>query len=131
MIHKLKVQSNPSLLHNWLIDRWEILHQEVLKELKWDLILYETLRSKELQMKYFREGKSKLDGIKNKSLHQLGLAFDCQLWIDNEITWELPKWRYITPIANRLELEHGASWKFVDVAHFQPNKHILKLLRDR
>lgn len=41
-----------------------------------DFWVNEGLRSTETQQRYFKEGSTKCDGIKNKSKHQLGRAID-------------------------------------------------------
>ena len=41
-----------------------------------DVTIIEGVRSAETQNKYFKDGKSKLDGINKKSNHQLGKAVD-------------------------------------------------------
>ena len=43
---------------------------------KIDFWVNEGLRSTETQQRYFKEGSTKCDGIKNKSKHQLGRAID-------------------------------------------------------
>ena len=43
---------------------------------KVDFWVNEGLRSTETQQRYFKEGSTKCDGIKNKSKHQLGRAID-------------------------------------------------------
>jgi hypothetical protein len=46
------------------------------------------LRNSELQNKLFRNGKSKCDGYKIKSKHQLGLAIDLVPWVNGSATWQ-------------------------------------------
>ena len=41
-----------------------------------DVTIIEGVRSKEKQQEYFKDGKSKIDGITKKGMHQLGKAVD-------------------------------------------------------
>lgn len=41
-----------------------------------DCTIIEGVRSKEKQQEYFKKGKSKIDGITKKGMHQLGKAID-------------------------------------------------------
>lgn len=51
----------------------------------------DTVRTTEEQQKCFKEGNSKLDGINEKSNHQLGIAFDIvpypNMWNSNAKEW--------------------------------------------
>lgn len=127
-----KLQKNIDLLHPWLAERCISLLGLVQNKLPgYYLKVTETLRSAELQNKYFKEKKTKFDGYKLKSLHQLGLAFDCALFVNGKITWNTKLWKPITPLAQSLNLEHGLSWtKFIDAPHFQPSKVILVILKN-
>ena len=71
-----------------------------------------------------------IDGIRRKSYHQTGRAFDIFAFVDGEATWE-PK--YYAPIARHLQkiakerynviLEWGGDWnRFIDLPHFQIKK---------
>lgn len=55
----------------------QILAKEVIKYI--DFTIYEGHRPVELQQKYFKEGKSKIDGINKKGKHNYfpSKAFDC------------------------------------------------------
>lgn len=41
-----------------------------------DVTIIEGVRSKEKQQEYFKDGKSKIDGVTKKGMHQLGKAVD-------------------------------------------------------
>mgnify|MGYP003136388181 CR=1 FL=1 len=41
-----------------------------------DVTIIEGVRSKEKQQEYFKNGKSKIDGVTKKGMHQLGKAVD-------------------------------------------------------
>lgn len=69
------------------LDKLETCHkdiQTILKELiqYYDFSIVEGHRSQETQMKYFAEGKSKLDGVHKKSKHQSypSMAVDIMPW---------------------------------------------------
>ena len=129
MKNPYNVKSDIELLHPWMKHRALSLVDLVDKMLSFKMRVYETLRSRELQNFYFKRGKSKLDGSKKVSLHQLGLAVDMQLLDQNGVmTWKDQDWAIVNSVAIGLDLEHGFTWKFKDSPHFQPNKHHLKWL---
>lgn len=84
------------------------------------------LRSAEDQYILFKKGASKCDGYKNKSKHQLGIAFDIYGYVDGKATWDE---EILTAIANhiltvaasmRIKLSWGGDWRsFKDMPHFQ------------
>ena len=58
-----------------------------------DFSIIETLRSAETQAKYFKEGFSKLDGVKRRSWHQIqpdgtAHAVDVCIWRDGKLQWD-------------------------------------------
>lgn len=68
-----------------------------------------------------------IDGIKRKSYHQTGRAFDIFAFVDGVATWDH---KYYEPIARHLQkiakekynvnLEWGGDWtRFKDLPHFQ------------
>jgi len=84
------------------------------------------LRTEADQKALFSNGTSKCDGVKNKSAHQSGLAFDIYAYVDGKASWD----RYhLTQVAAAIlqaasllgyELEWGGLWRnFVDMPHFQ------------
>lgn len=46
----------------------------------YDITILEGVRSEERQIELYKEGRSKLDGVKKKSKHQLGRAVDISPW---------------------------------------------------
>lgn len=71
-------------------EKLETCHADIQKILNtliksYDFSVLEGTRTKATQMKYFREGKSKLDGIRKKSKHQSrpSMAVDIMPWAKN------------------------------------------------
>jgi len=62
-----------------------------------DFGIAEGHRSVELQQKYFKEGKSKIDGINKKGKHNYNpsLAVDIYLWINNKASWDKETLSYV------------------------------------
>lgn len=97
-----------------------------------DVTIIEGVRSAETQNKYFKDGKSKLDGINKKSNHQLGKAVDLAPY---PINWkESNRFYYmggmIRGIAKQLNLKirWGGDWDsdgetkdqtFMDLVHIE------------
>jgi peptidoglycan L-alanyl-D-glutamate endopeptidase CwlK len=67
--------------------RLQFLAKEVLKISPIDFAITSGLRTLEEQQELFKQGKSKCDGIKIKSKHQLGLAIDICPVIDGKIDY--------------------------------------------
>jgi|TARA_R110000824_G_C14840180_1_gene638892 peptidoglycan LD-endopeptidase CwlK len=97
-----------------------------------DVTIIEGVRSAETQNKYFKDGKSKLDGINKKSNHQLGKAVDLAPY---PINWkESNRFYYmggmVRGIAKQLNLKirWGGDWDsdgetkdqtFMDLVHIE------------
>lgn len=87
---------------------------------------YGGLRTEEEQAVLFADGKSKADGIKNKSKHQLGKAVDVYAYVDGEASW---KEEHLTHIAAAVlqaaselgvQVKWGGLWRnFIDMPHFE------------
>lgn len=84
------------------------------------------LRTAERQAELFADGKSKADGVKNKSRHQSGMALDVYAYVDGKASWET---EHLALVAAAMlqsasifgyKLEWGGLWRsFVDMPHFQ------------
>lgn len=84
------------------------------------------LRTAERQAELFAAGKSKADGVKNKSRHQSGNALDVYAYVEGKASWEK---EHLAMVAAAMlqsasilgyKLEWGGLWKsFVDMPHFQ------------
>ena len=97
-----------------------------------DVTIIEGVRSKEKQKEYFAKGKSKIDGVTKKGMHQLGKAVDLAPY---PINWkDSNKFYYmggmIRGIAKQLNLKvrWGGDWdsdgnirdqKFMDLVHIE------------
>lgn len=106
---------------------------EVRKESRIRFEITESLRSLETQQKYFKDGKSQIDGIIKKSKHQpresdgKSEAVDivCYHPKTNKITWEQKYYYYVAGLfeAKALELNisinWGGWWNFEDCVHFE------------
>jgi peptidoglycan LD-endopeptidase CwlK len=92
------------------------------------------LRTTERQKELYALGRTKAgnivtqtDGVKKKSVHQSGNAFDIYAFVDGKASWEA---KYYEPIARHIQkvaleqfdvkLTWGGDWtKFKDLPHFQ------------
>ena len=91
------------------------------------------LRTTERQKELYAQGRTnagnivtQTDGVKKKSVHQSGNAFDIYAFVDGSATWEA---KYYKPIARHIQkvaleqfgvkLVWGGDWKMVDMPHFQ------------
>jgi peptidoglycan L-alanyl-D-glutamate endopeptidase CwlK len=104
----------------------QLIAQEALKTSFIDFGISEGHRSLEKQLQYFREGKSKVDGIRTKGKHNYNpsLAFDMYAYIPGkpEMAYDVPYLTYlvihIIETANKLkkeglithEVRSGADW---------------------
>ena len=84
------------------------------------------LRSVEDQAKLFDDGKSKADGVNNKSYHQSGKAIDLFAFVDGKASWD--KLHLALCAAAMLQaaaqlgypLRWGGNWKsWQDMPHFE------------
>lgn len=102
---------------------------DAIKESPYDFGIpqYGGLRSAEDQRELYDKGVSKCDGVKNKSYHQSGNAFDIFVIINGKATWEK---KYYEPIAKLfkniakdkygIDLLWGGDFvTFEDVPHFE------------
>lgn len=96
------------------------------------ILVTETLRTTERQQELYAQGRTKpgrivtqLDGVKNKSIHQTGNAFDvCQNIKGKE--YEEDFIVKVGKLGEAIGLEWGGSWKgFVDSPHFQLNPGVV------
>lgn len=115
-----KLNANAKLAAEYLIEACEA---EGLA-----LLITETLRTTERQQELYAQGRTKpgsivtqLDGVKQKSIHQYGNAFDvCQNIRGKE--YDIPFLQKVGKLGEQIGLEWGGSWKgFVDMPHFQLN----------
>lgn len=84
------------------------------------------LRTAERQAELFADGKSKADGVKNKSRHQSGMALDVYAYVDGKASWET---EHLALVAAAMlqsasilgyKLEWGGHFiSFYDAPHFQ------------
>jgi peptidoglycan LD-endopeptidase CwlK len=84
------------------------------------------LRSTEDQAKLFDDGKSKADGVNNKSYHQTGRALDVYAYVDGKASWEKEHLAIIAVAMMQAsaelghKLQWGGLWKsFQDMPHFE------------
>lgn len=100
---------------------------EAAKTAKVPFKVLEGLRTAETQMKYFKAGASKLDGVKKKSNHQTGRAVDVVPLINGKV--EFRSWTPFYPMAANIKaaakklktpLNWGGDWTtFKDGPHFE------------
>ena len=89
-----------------------------------DFWVNEGLRSTETQQRYFKEGTTKCDGIKNKSKHQLGRAIDVYYVGWKRDAEDQQKWKELIDtfkLAGKqlgIKLEFGYDWGW-DNPHIQ------------
>jgi len=84
------------------------------------------LRTTEDQAKLFTDGKSKADGVNNKSYHQTGKAVDLYAYVDGKASWD--KLHLALCATAMLQaaaqlgypLKWGGNWKsWQDMPHFE------------
>lgn len=91
------------------------------------------LRTEKRQGELYAQGRTVIgpiitwaDGVKKKSYHQSGRAFDFYAFVDGRATWEA---KYYEPIARHIQkvamekfgvkLDWGGDWKKKDMPHLQ------------
>lgn len=98
------------------------LFLQVCKERNIDIFITETYRSAERQKYLYQKGASKCDGIKRKSSHQSGLAWDIACRGD-----ELYNHKILDragSVARELGIVWGGNWSsFIDKPHFEVSKN--------
>ena len=90
------------------------------------------LRTTADQAKLFADGKSRADGVKHKSYHQSGMAFDVYAYVNGNASWEQEHLAMVAVAmlqaasALQIQLESGTLWtpkagSFYgwDMAHYQ------------
>jgi len=99
-----------------------------LEKSKIDFGIPETggLRTEEMQKALYEAGKSKADGVTNKSKHQYGLAVDVYAYVDGAASWESEHLTHIAAafLQAALELDTPIKWggffhSFTDMPHFE------------
>lgn len=77
-----------------------IIMKEVIKITNVDFGIAEGHRSIELQNKYFKEGKSKIDGITKKGKHNYSpsLAVDIYPYLNNSANWDKEHLSYLAGV---------------------------------
>jgi hypothetical protein len=101
-----------------------------------DIIISQTLRTKEEQNDLYAQGRTKPGNIVTHveypySLHCWGVAFDIAVIIGGKANWDPRHYDLIGPLGESLGLEWGGRWKnFVDRPHFQlPGYEVTDLIR--
>lgn len=74
-----------------------VIMEEAIKYCPVDFGIAEGHRPVTLQQKYFKEGKSKIDGIKTMGKHNFipSLAADIYLWINGRASWNAETLTYV------------------------------------
>ena len=75
----------------------QLILNEAISVSRVDFGVAEGHRSLEDQMKYFKAGKSRVDGVKIKGKHNYSpsLAFDIYAYINNKASWEKDSLNYL------------------------------------
>lgn len=104
---------------------------EAIKNCPIDFGISEGHRTLIKQQEYYRDGKSKCDGIIKKSKHQFlpSEAFDIYAYVDGSANYGIKNLTFIAGwimgVADQMgiEIEWGGHWKhFNDMPHFQIKK---------
>lgn len=121
--------SNSSLMKLSTCDtRLQELFQEAIKYSPIDFGITEGHRGIEDQKKYYKEGKSKIDGVNQKGKHNSfpSLAVDIACYIDGKITWDkeyyYAVYGVVETIARQMSIpiRWGGNFKsFFDGCHFE------------
>jgi peptidoglycan L-alanyl-D-glutamate endopeptidase CwlK len=124
-----------NLLHPDLIPKAQKLI-ELARQKGIDIIISQTLRTKEEQNDLYAQGRTKPGNIVTHveypySLHCWGVAFDIAVIIGGKANWDAKYYDLIGPLGESLGLEWGGRWKsFVDRPHFQlPDTEVTELIR--
>lgn len=98
------------------------LFLDICKERKIDIFITETFRTPDRQKNLFEKGASKCDGIKNKSAHQGGLAWDVACKGSELYSHSILN--RAGAVARELNITWGGTWAdFVDKPHFEVGKN--------
>lgn len=115
----------------------QLIMKEALLLSEVDFGISEGHRSTERQQQLYREGKSMVDGIHQRSRHQSDPSEACDVfaYVDGKANYEEENmrkiWKAVDFIARQLEVsgkvshvvEWGGNWRrFVDMPHFQLKK---------
>jgi hypothetical protein len=115
---------------NGLKDRFRKKVEIFQKEIeKYGVFIVETTRNLERQQYLYKEGYSRVDGVHQKSLHQLGLAVDIAFKDDPRTEQiekqlypaDMKKWREVADIGKALGIDWGYDLWNWDKPHFQDN----------
>lgn len=94
------------------------LFLETCKKEGLDIFITETLRTAERQKYLYQKGASKCDGVKNKSNHQGGMAWD--IACRGKELYNHAMLDKAGAIAKRLGITWGGTWEtFIDKPHFE------------
>lgn len=112
---------------NTVDKRLGILANEVIKISKIDFAITQGWRDQETQNKYFKDNKSKCDGIIKKSKHQEGKAIDILCYDPNtkQPTYDTKFYYYIAGLFQekadelKIDTKWGGWWSFEDCCHFE------------
>lgn len=101
--------------------RWLGYLSEFAEDNQIEFIITAFYRTPEEQNKLFREGKSKCDGYKVKSRHQLWRAVDVAVVVNDEIIWEGEEYKQLGEHWESLGGVWGGRWKDPagDLYHFE------------
>lgn len=107
--------------------RLQILMEKVLNLSTIDFGITEGIRTVEKQQEVYKNGKSQLDGVTQKSKHQLGLAVDiiCYDPKTKKATYEQKYYYYLAGIIQQLaqtlgyQVTWGGWWSFEDCCHWE------------
>lgn len=90
------------------------------------IAITQTLRTAEYQNALYAQGRTTPGKIvtnarAGQSSHESGRAFDFVLITNGKTDWDSrnKNWRVVGEIGEKLGLEWGGRWKFVDLPHFQ------------
>ncbi|MDD2839582.1 MAG: M15 family metallopeptidase [Rickettsiales bacterium] len=122
-----KFSDNSIQLLNTVDKKLGILANEVIKTSKIDFGISDGWRNQETQYRYFQDGKSKYNGIKNKSKHQDGKAIDiiCYDLKTGKTSYDKKYYYYIAGLFQlkaeelKVNLIWGGWWSFEDCCHFE------------
>ena len=104
------------------------LANEVLKISPYDIAITEGYRDRMRQKELYMDGKSKCDGEKILSKHQLGKAIDIMVYVNGKGTWTEYFYNIVADVFKKkakemkINITWGGDWKnFKDCPHFEIN----------
>lgn len=77
-----------------------------------DFGVLEGLRTEKRQAELYKQKKSKLDGVKRLSMHQLGQAIDIVVYPEGKLSWEVEDYIPVLEVFRQIGIKEGYKLRF-------------------